>query len=230
MLFMKSMFIVAAAAALMLVSAGSYADAQGIGPGGPIGNSIGIGSGLGGVIGGTGPSWPNGTNQAPQPSIRSVPPGGYSHPEPSFASPPAMRSSPYLQPGEPFAATTYRLPPFLPLTLPGPPTGSLAFLQGCWRTDVFAHDQHPGTLTWCFDDKGTGRSLYERVDTTDYFCHAKAQAHLDSGELHLRSVQPSCDDRSKAAPAGLTCRDGTDGALCTGAPGETWTVRLYRIR
>jgi hypothetical protein len=226
---MSSIFIVAAATALMLVSAGTHAHAQGIAPGGPIAGSTGIGSGLGG-INGTGPSWPNGTNQAPQPSMHSVPPGGYGHPEPSFASPPAMRSSPYPQPGEPFAATAYRPPAAIPLTLPDPPTGSLAFLKGCWRTDVFTHAQHPGSMTWCFDDKGTGRSLYERVDQTDYFCHAQAQAHLGSGELHLRSVQTSCGDGSKAAPAGLTCRDGTDGALCSGDPGETWTVRLYRIR
>jgi hypothetical protein len=100
MLLMRNIFIAAAATALMLVSAGTHA--QGIAPGGPIGGSTGIGSGLGGVMG-TGPSWPNGTNQAPEPSIPSVPPGGYDHPSPSFSSPPALSS--YPQPRDPFAAT-----------------------------------------------------------------------------------------------------------------------------
>ena len=102
---MSNVFIAAAATALILVSAGTYA--QGIAPGGPIGGSTGIGSGLGGMMG-TGPSWPNGTNVAPQLSIPSVPPGGYGHPAPSFAQPPATRPSLYPQPGDPFAATAYR--------------------------------------------------------------------------------------------------------------------------
>jgi hypothetical protein len=224
---MSNLFIAAAATALMLVSAGTHA--QGVAPGGPIGGSTGIGSGLGGVIG-TGPSWPNGTNQAPQPSIPSVPPGGYGHPAPSFASPPAMRPSPYPQPGEPFASTAYRLPAAIPLMLPESPASNLAFLRGCWRSDVFAHAQHPGSTTWCFDDKGIGRFLYTRVDRTDFFCHAEARADLGSGELHLRSVKTSCDDGTAAAPAGLTCRDGIEGALCNGDAGDSWTVRLYRIR
>jgi hypothetical protein len=105
MVVMSNIFIAVAATALILVSAGTHA--QGIAPGGPIGGSTGIGSGLGGVIG-TGPSWPNGTNQAPQPSIPSVPPGGYGYSAPSFASPPAMQPSPYPQPLDPFAASEYR--------------------------------------------------------------------------------------------------------------------------
>jgi hypothetical protein len=105
MALMSNTFIAAAATALILVSTGTYA--QGIAPGGPIGGSTGIGSGLGGVIG-TGPSWPNGTNQSPEPSRPSVPPGGYDHPAPSFASPPGTRPSPYPQPRDPFSATEYR--------------------------------------------------------------------------------------------------------------------------
>ncbi len=101
---MSNIFIVASATVLILISAGAHA--QGIAPGGPIGGSTGIGSGLGGVMG-TGPSWPNGTNQAPQPSISSMPPGGYGHPAPSFASPPAIQPSPYPQPRDPFAETEH---------------------------------------------------------------------------------------------------------------------------
>jgi hypothetical protein len=48
--------------------------AQGVAPGGGIGNSTGIGSGWGGVIGGTGPSYPNGTTAPATP--QAIPPGG----------------------------------------------------------------------------------------------------------------------------------------------------------
>src|SRR5437764_14644072 len=94
-----------AAAMIAVVLASSSAFAQGVAPGGPIGGSTAIGSGLGGVTG-TGPSWPNGTNQAPQPSAPSVPPGGYASPAPSIAPSPTMRPSPYPQPSTPFAAST----------------------------------------------------------------------------------------------------------------------------
>jgi len=87
-----------AAAALLLTSASAVA--QGVAPGGPIGGSTAIGSGLGGVIG-TGPSWPNGTNQAPQPSIPSVPPGGYASPVPSSSYPAPVPSIASVSPGLP---------------------------------------------------------------------------------------------------------------------------------
>src|SRR5688572_11560006 len=152
---MRRFFIVAATTALALASTSVLA--QGVAPGGPIGGSTGIGSGLGGVTG-TGPSWPNGTNQAPQPSAPPVPPGGYAGPAPSVtAPPPTTRPSPYPQPSAPFAASTPRPPATIPLILPERLTGNLAFLKGCWRTDVFAYARHPGTTTWCFDDKGKGR-------------------------------------------------------------------------
>src|SRR5688572_22203301 len=144
-----------AATALILISA--TAIAQGVAPGGPIGGSTGIGSGLGGVTG-TGPSWPNGTNQAPQPSIPSVPPGGYGSPAPSSTytvprpsiAAPSTAPSPYPQPSEPFAASSVRPPATIPLVLPERPNGSLAFLKGCWRSDIFPYGQHRGTITWCF--------------------------------------------------------------------------------
>jgi hypothetical protein len=50
------------------------AAAQGVAPGGGIANSTGIGSGLGGPLGGTGPSYPNGTFAPATPS--AIPPGG----------------------------------------------------------------------------------------------------------------------------------------------------------
>ena len=125
-----------------------------------IGGSTGIGSGLGGV-GGTGPSWPNGTNQAPQPPTYSVPPGGYASPAPSstYAPPSASTAprpsiggaSPYSQPNAPYPASSVRPPATLPLVLPEKPNGSLVFLKGCWRPTssptVRARRRSPGAST-----------------------------------------------------------------------------------
>jgi hypothetical protein len=225
------------AGALALALSGAAAFAQGVPPGGGIAGSTAIGSGLGGVTG-TGPTWPGGTNQLPQPSITSVPPGGYPSPAPpstygapgpSSVTPSTRAPSAYRQPAEPYAATGARPPATLPLQFPEQPNGSLVFLKGCWRSDIFPFGQQRGTLTWCFDDRGGGRYLYTRTDGTSFFCHAQAQAAWNAGRLHLRSLKMTCDDGSANAPAELTCRDGTDGALCT-RDGETATMRLFRVR
>ena len=231
---MHGLGIVTAVTALALASIPAFA--QGVAPGGPIGGSTGIGSGLGGV-GGTGPSWPNGTNQAPQPPVYSVPPGGYPSPappstygapRPSIAAPSIRPPSTYRPSSEP--AATARPPATIPLALPEKPNGSLVFVKGCWRTDNFAYAQHRGTITWCFDDKGGGRYLYTRTDQPNvFFCRALAQASWNAGALELRGAKLACDDGSANAPAELICRDGTDGALCASA-GQSWTVRLFRVR
>jgi len=232
---MHGLGIVTAVAAL--VAAGLPTLAQGVAPGGGIGGSTAIGSGLGGGVG-TGPSWPNGTNQAPQPSIPSVPPGGYPSPAPSSTYAPSPRAaapstsggSTYRPPNEPYPTGGVRPPATIPLALPEKPNGSLVFVKGCWRTDNFAYAQHRGTITWCFDDRGNGRYLYTRTDQPNvFFCHAQAQASWNAGALEMRVAKPVCDDGSADAPAELTCRDGTDGALCTSA-GQSWTVRLFRVR
>lgn len=215
---------IAFAMALALCLQGVGALAQGVAPGGPIYNSTGIGSGTGGVIGGTGPTWPNGTGQAPQPSPQTVPPGGYptATPSPTYtpSPPPSPRGS------APYASSSVRQPATVPLTLPDQPR-DLAFLKGCWRTDVFPYGDHRGTTTWCFNDHGGGRYLYARHDQPNYFCHAQAEATYRSGQLSLRSLKARCDDGSTDVPATLACREGADGALCTG---DSWTVRLYRVR
>jgi hypothetical protein len=223
-------------AALLLT--GGLAHAQGVAPGGPIGGSTAIGSGLGGVNG-TGPSWPNGTNQAPQPSITAVPPGGYASPappstygapQPSIAAPSARPPSTYRQPSEPYAASAVRPPATIPMQLPERPNGSLVFLKGCWRSDNIPYGGHRGTITWCFDDRGGGRYLFARTDQPNvFFCHSQAQAAWNGQQLRLVGAKPACDDGSTDAPAELTCRDGTDGALCSD-PAKSWTVRLYRVR
>jgi hypothetical protein len=212
--------------------------AQGVAPGGPIGGSTAIGSGLGGVTG-TGPSWPNGTNQAPQPSITSVPPGGYSNPapsstyttpRPSMAAPSTGGGSRYRQPNEPYATSSLRPPATIPLQFPERPNGSLVFVKGCWRSDNFAYAGHRGTITWCFDDRGGGRYLYARTDAANvFFCHSQAQVRWEGPELRLTAAKLTCDDNSSDAPAELTCLDGTDGALCSDSS-KSWTVRLYRVR
>lgn len=229
---------IACCAAVVLALASGMAVAQGVQPGGPVYNSTGIGSGLGGVVGGTGPTWPNGTNPAPQPVIPSVPPGGYpSAAPPSTYTPPrsttvapSVRPSPYPRPNEPFATSNPRPPAAIPLQLPEQPNGSLGFVKGCWRSDIFPFGQHHGTVTWCFDDRGGGRYLFTRTDQVNFYCHAQATAKWNDRELGLHSARPTCDDGSTDAPAELTCRSDTDGAICAGPAGQNWKVRLYRVR
>lgn len=238
---MHGLGVVTAVTALALLGGPTFA--QGVAPGGPIGGSTGIGSGLGGV-GGTGPSWPNGTNQAPQPSMYSVPPGGYpspappstytppsasAAPRPSLSAPSTGGTSSYSQPNEPYPASSVRPPATLPLVMPEKPNGSLVFLKGCWRSDIFSDGPRKATITWCFDDKGGGRYLYSRTDQGSFYCHGLAQARWNGPKLDLSSANPTCDDRTVEVPSALTCGDGTDGALCTGA-GTASTVRLFRVR
>jgi hypothetical protein len=84
------------------------ATAQGVAPGGPFYNSTGIGSGLGGVIGGTGPTFPNGTTApATRPAIPpgGLPPLGRIDTGPPLAPPPptaVITRSPYPQPLDPY--------------------------------------------------------------------------------------------------------------------------------
>lgn len=122
--------VVAVAAALTV---DRTAFAQHVGPGGPISNSLGFGSGLGGVIGGTGPTYPNGTIQ---PALPTPPPpgGGYA---PVSALPPIVTAQPQSYPKrfDPFGPTSGS--GSLSLKLPEAPSGDLSFLRGCWRTDVF---------------------------------------------------------------------------------------------
>lgn len=227
-----------ATAVIALAFAGIPAHSQGVAPGGGIGGSTAIGSGLGGVVG-TGPSYPSGTNQAPQPPTYSVPPGGYASPAPSStyappsassASPPSVGVAPsYSQPNEPYPPSSVRPPAALPLVLPEKPNGSLVFLKGCWRSDIFPDGPRKATVTWCFDEKGSGRYLYSRTDQGSFYCHGLAQARWNGQKLDLSSANPICDDHSTKVPSTLACGDGTDGALCTGA-GTTPTVRLFRVR
>ena len=214
----------AAGSAIALALASVPVSAQGVAPGGGIGNSTGIGSGLGGVIG-TGPSYPNGTTQ---PSLPPAPPPGYGG---STTSPPpassTMRPSYYPQPREPFDATISR-PPAASLSLPERQTNDLSFLKGCWRTDIFQHARHPGTSTWCFDEKGAGRFLFTRQDQSGYFCRGPAQAAYAGQALRLHDVKTDCSDGNDKGPGDLDCHPSGE-AECSAA-GSSEVVHLYRVR
>jgi len=223
------------------IAALAFADvpavAQGVAPGGGIGGSTGIGSGLGGGVG-TGPSWPNGTNQAPQPPVYSMPPGGYPSPapsstytpSPSVAAPSTAGGSTYRQPNEPYATSGLRPPATVPLVLPDRRSGSLAFLKGCWRSDIFTDGPRKATLTWCLDENGAGRYLYSRTDQGSFYCHGPAQAVWIGQKLALSSANPTCDDRGITVPSAITCGAGTDGALCNVDAAASGTMRLFRVR
>jgi len=223
---------VAATIAGAMALAAAAALAQGVAPGGGIGNSTGIGSGLGGVIGGTGPQYPNGTTP---PVLQPPPPpggeGGAAPPPPAITT---FRPSPTPQP----RTFSGRMPPPAtePLRLPSQPTEDLAFLKGCWRTDVFQYEQQAGLSTWCFDGKGIGRFLYTRLNQPNFFCHAQAQAGYEGPELQLRSLKASCSDGSDLAAEYLACHPSdAQTAQCSGNPSAqnpagSWIVRLYKVR
>ena len=226
-------FVVAAAAiALILEGTGVASVAQGVAPGDPIYNSTGIGSGLGGVIGGTGPQYPNGTTP---PTLTPAPPpgGGVA----SSAAPPSISPSQPLPTPQPRPWSGRMPPPATePLRLPGQPTEDLAFLKGCWRTDVFQYEQQAGLSTWCFDGKGVGRFLYTRVNQPNFFCHARAQAGYEGQVLKLHSLAASCSDGSSLSLEYLACNPaGDQTARCDGnpspqSPAGGWIVRLYKVR
>jgi len=227
--------LVAAAIALALALPEAEVLGQGVAPGGPIGNSTGIGSGLGGVVGGTGPSYPNGTTQPTLPT--PPPPGGGTVPtSPPHAISTVRPPSSYPRPLDPFGPSTSRTSsaPSVPLSLPEPPTGDLSFLKGCWRTDVFRLAHQPGVGTYCFDDRGSGRFLYQRVSQPDFFCRASAQAGYVQKVLRLRVFATTCSD-GREYPESLDCSAAgaaahCDGTTTTSTGSESWTVQLHRVR
>lgn len=231
-------------AILALGIAGTSALAQGVAPGGPIGGSTAIGSGLGGVVGGTGPSYPNGTTAPPSPA--AIPPGGYppvghfDAARPSVPAPSASgigSPSHYPQPQEPFAIP---LPqpresfsgagPSSPvLKLPQQSSANVAFLEGCWHTDLFRYGtaSTSGVTTYCFDDKGAGRLLYRRVSDPGYFCRGPVQARYEGQLLHIANTDTSCTDGDRSFPVTLDCVKAADGTAQCGS--EAWTVQLHFI-
>jgi hypothetical protein len=225
---------IALVAAIGLAFAGPAALAQGVAPGGPIGNSTAIGSGLGGVIG-TGPSWPNGSNPAPQPTISPPPPGGGSA-LPSAASPGASSMAPSYSP-QPIAPQSTHVhmhkPSTVPMRLPTA-TAGIAFLKGCWRTDVYQYEQQNGLTTWCFNAEGAGRVLYTRIDRPGFSCHAEARAVYGGGQLYFQSLPATCSDGHALALGDLNCHPTGETVHCAGVlpaqgPGEVWSVGLYRV-
>jgi hypothetical protein len=226
--------------ALLLLGIGCATTlAQGVAPGGPIGGSTGIGSGLGGVTG-TGPSYPNGTPAGPTLSA-PIPPGGYppgghigSAPG-VYSSAPSVRStSHYPQPQEPFGAP---LPATPVLKLPPDATADVAFIEGCWHTDLFRYGAAitSGVTTYCFDDKGAGRLLYRRVGAPEYFCRGPAQARYEGSLLHITNTDTACTDGDRSYPEAFDCVKAADGAAqCSGKSSsaggkEAWTVHLHWV-
>jgi hypothetical protein len=108
----------------------------------------------------------------------------------------------------------------------------LSFLQGCWRTDVFRLAREPGVTIYCFDDRGSGRFLYRRLDQPTFFCNGSTRAGYVGADLRLRNSDTECSDGG-VYPDTMACAG--DWARCNGqastASGtETWTVHLHRTR
>ena len=91
---------------------------QGVAPGGPIGNSTGIGSGVGPGAIGTAPSFPNGTAQPtlpPPPPPGGLPPSGRAESAPRLPQPGPHIQTPSryprpLDPNDPTTPVPSRLP------------------------------------------------------------------------------------------------------------------------
>jgi hypothetical protein len=224
-------FGIAGTAALAPSFAPSFA--QGVAPGGPIGGSTGIGSGLGAVPGGTGPSYPNGTGAGPPPPA-ALPPGGYppvgrlDSASPSTATPSAPATaapSRYPQPQEPFAAS----PPQPLLKLPQDAASPAAFMDGCWRTDLFrpSSSSQQGVVTYCFDGNGVGRLLFRRLEQSSYSCSGPAAVRYEGQQLHITTPDTSCTDGGHDFPATLDCVKAADRTAQCGS--EASTIHLHFV-
>jgi hypothetical protein len=220
---------------LLLAVAPAAARAQGVAPGGPIGGSTGIGSGLGGVVGGTGPTYPNGTTAPPSPT--PVPPGGYP-PVGHFdsvpgatggitATAPTSTAAPshYPQPQEPFAASV----PQPLLKLPPDASAPAAFMDGCWRTDLFQPSaaSKQGVVTYCFDANGIGRLLFRRLEQSTYSCSGPAAVRYEGQQLHITTPDTRCSDGDRSFPTTLDCVKAADRTAQCG--NEAATIHLHFV-
>jgi hypothetical protein len=115
------------------------------------------------------------------------------------------------------------------LRLPRDATADVAFLDGCWHTDLFRYGppNTSGVTTYCFDDKGAGRLLYRRVSDPSYFCSGAAQARYEGQSLHITNTDTSCTDGDRSYPATLDCVQSADGAAQCGK--EASLVQLHFI-
>ena len=182
--------------------------------------------------GGTGPSYPNGTTAPRSPT--PIPPGGYppvghfdTAPGVGAAAPSAATSTPshYPQPQEPFAAS----PPQPLLKLPQDASSPVAFMDGCWRTDLFkpSSSSQQGVVTYCFDGNGIGRLLFRRADESNYSCNGPAAVRYEGQQLHITTPDTSCTGGGHDFPATLDCVKAADRTAQCGS--EASTVHLHFV-
>ena len=156
----------------------------------------------------------------PQTALAPPPPPPVARPTP----PPALREQPQAS-----------RPSDNRLRMPSAPTGSFAFLQGCWRTDPFYHERiqsQPGVSTYCFGPNGGGQLEWRRGRTA---CRTRAQANYSGATLLLRDADTQCNDGSDWYADQLVCHPGADNvAFCSGQSRgsfgrATWTVNLHKL-
>ena len=129
--------------------------------------------------------------------------------------------TPVPKPRPPVVAPT-PTPPKEQMKIPEKPTGSLAFLDGCWK----AHDgltyvvdgKDTGKtlgMTYCFNKDGSG-SRFVRFDADGSQCRGTAQARLDGDKLTITLDRAACEGgKTGFDPAVDTCRRGDEGvAIC----------------
>ncbi|WP_211098392.1 SrfA family protein [Azospirillum sp. B506] len=120
-----------------------------------------------------------------------------------------------------------------PPTLSIPPdadrSGSVAFLEGWWRSRnglVNKQDKAPLQQLYRFDDKGKGEVVLRRADGSE--CRAPAQAVLGPNGLDVTELSdPVCADGTKFGRSRTSChRDKSGLTQCFGINDDNSTYRI----
>nr|WP_137115634.1 SrfA family protein [Azospirillum argentinense] len=155
-------------------------------------------------------------------------------PTPSAQEPPAATPVPVpeeaLRPPAPGAE-----PPALAIPPESERTGSVAFLEGWWRSGnglVDQKDKTPLQQFYRFDQQGKGEVVVRRADGAE--CRAKAQAVIGATGLEVTELgDPTCPDGSTIDRSHTTCRrDDAGRTQCFGVNKDEsrYSVPVERLR
>ncbi|CAO3376470.1 SrfA family protein [Azospirillum argentinense] len=126
-------------------------------------------------------------------------------------------------------------PPALAIPPESERSGSVAFLEGWWRSGnglVDQRDKTPLQQFYRFDQKGGGEVVVRRADGAE--CRAKAQAVIGATGLEVTELgDPTCPDGSTINRSRTSCRrDAAGRTECFGVndDGSTYRVPVERLR
>lgn len=193
----------------------------------------------------SGPAAGTPATPAPVAPVPAVPNPGA--PEPSAAPPPTMTppTPPVPEAPAPMPVPVPEVPPRPPAAGAEPPalaippeserTGSVAFLEGWWRSGtglVDQKDKTPLQQFYRFDQQGKGEVVVRRADGAE--CRAKAQAVIGATGLEVTELgDPTCPDGSTIDRSRTTCRrDDAGRTQCFGVNRDDsrYSVPVERLR